>query len=517
MAAAIDRAHNTIYTQNFIPWKFYPRNADFEPPAKDSTDSKKRISQVDIYQTGADADSALKPLAGEVDESYNLTISEDGKVRMDAVSHVGVLRALDSFTQLFYQHTQSKDVYTNLAPVTIYDKPKFQHRGLNLDVARNWFPVKNILHTIDALAWNKFNRLHLHITDAQSWPLEIPAMPDLAAKGAYQKGLSYSPDDLKRIQSYGTERGIEVILEIDMPGHTASIALSQPDLITAFNIQPDWPKYANEPASGQLKLNSPDVTTFVDKLFDDLLPRLSPYAAYFHTGGDELNVNAYAKDPGVNSNDSKVIQPLLQKFIDHAHDRVRAKGLTPIVWEEMLLQWNLTLGSDVVVQTWQSDAATADTVKKGHKALAGNYNYWYLDCGRGQWVSPRENLSTPSVIAEPFTDYCSPLKSWRQMYSYDPLHQIAPADEHLVLGGEVHMWSEQTDPVNLDEMVWPRAAAAAEVLWSGRRDAAGTNRSLIAAAPRLAEWRERLVNRGVLAGPVQMIWCTQNDPDACAE
>jgi N-acetyl-beta-hexosaminidase len=132
-------------------------------------------------------------------------------------------------------------------------------------------------------------------------------------------------------------------------------------------------------------------------------------------------------------------------------------------------------------------------------------------------VSPRENMSTPSVVQEPFTDYCSPLKSWRQMYSYDPLVNITAEKQHLIVGGEVHMWTEQTDPVNLDGMIWPRAAAAGEVLWSGRKDAAGTNRSLIAAAPRLAEWRERLVNRGVAAGPVQPLWCTQeDDPDSCA-
>ena len=143
----------------------------------------------------------------------------------------------------------------------------------------------------------------------------------------------------------------------------------------------------------------------------------------------------------------------------------------------------------------------------------------YLDCGKGQWVSPRDNTTTgpASPIQEPFTDYCSPVKSWRQMYSYDPVFNISAADQHLVLGGEVHMWSEQTDPTNLDDMLWPRAAAAGEVLWSGRTDAAGTNRSLLTAAPRLAEWRERLVRRGITAGPVQMIWCTQHDPNDCAE
>lgn len=84
------------------------------------------------------------------------------------------------------------------------------------------------------------------------------------------------------------------------------------------------------------------------------------------------------------------------------------------------------------------------------------------------------------------------------------------------MGGEVHIWSEQTDPVNLDDMVWPRASAAAEVLWSGRQDEAGQNRSQITAAPRLAEMRERMLLRGVRAGPVQMVFCTQANATECA-
>jgi hexosaminidase len=84
------------------------------------------------------------------------------------------------------------------------------------------------------------------------------------------------------------------------------------------------------------------------------------------------------------------------------------------------------------------------------------------------------------------------------------------------MGGEVHIWSEQTDPVNLDDMVWPRASAAGEVLWSGRQDASGQNRSQIDASQRLAELRERMVNRGVRVGPVQMVFCTQNNATECS-
>jgi len=116
----------------------------------------------------------------------------------------------------------------------------------------------------------------------------------------------------------------------------------------------------------------------------------------------------------------------------------------------------------------------------------------------------------------PFNDYCSPVKNWRLVYSYDPLAGVPANQTSLVMGGEVHIWSEQTDPVNLDDMVWPRASAAGEVLWSGRQDASGQNRSQIEASPRLAEFRERMVLRGVRAGPVQMVFCTQNNATECS-
>ncbi|KZF22399.1 glycoside hydrolase family 20 protein [Xylona heveae TC161] len=511
--AAVDRAYYTIFTENFIPWKFHPRHSDFEPAV---TDGRVFIKTVSIYQnqttsssnSSSDNNNLFHPTDGELDESYTLLVTADGAVNITSVTPIGILRALETFTQLFYQHShRGAGVYSPYAPVTISDAPVFVHRGLNMDVARNYYTPKDIMRTIDALSYNKMNRLHLHATDAQSWPLEIPSLPDLALKGSYRTGYTYSPDDLAEIQTYGAYRGVEVYIEIDTPGHTASIWFAYPELITAFNVQPDWDTYSAEPPSGQLKLNSTAVTQFIDALFADLLPRVSPFSSAFHTGGDEVNVNAYLLDDTVQSNSTTVIQPLLQDFVSNMHARILAQGMTPLVWEEMLLVWNLTLDSSVIVQTWLSDASVADTVSKGHKALAGNYNYWYLDCGKGQWL---DFYGPAQSSFWPYADYCSPTKNWRLVYSYDPLAGVPDNATHLVLGGEVHIWSEQTDPVILDSMLWPRAAAAAEVLWSGAKDAQGQNRSQVEASPRLAEMRERLVARGIGAGPVQMVFCTQN-------
>jgi len=234
---------------------------------------------------------------------------------------------------------------------------------------------------------------------------------------------------------------------------------------------------------------------------------LKPLTQYFHLGGDEVNANAYLLDPSVESNASDVLQPLMQKFMDRNQDQLRDAGFTPLVWEEMLLVWNLTLPNNTIVQTWQSTEAVVDTVAKGYRALVGNYNFWYLDCGHGQWLDFH-----PSNAGEfwPFQDYCAPRHNWRVMYTLDPLDGIPEDQQHLVVGGECHIWSEQTDAVNLDTIVWPRACAAGEVLWSGAKDAQGQNRSQITASPRLSEMRERLVARGIRAEPIQMPFCTQN-------
>ena len=370
--AAINRTRYRLFNEKFVPWKFHPRNSQFEPIANAN---KLYIGKVALLQNASDPTDVFKASDRELDESYNLAITEDGETTVTSSSSVGMLHALETLVQLFYQFSGG-GVYIPTAPVFITDAPKFSHRGLNLDVSRAYYAPSDIMRTIDALAWNKFNRLHLHASDAQSWPLEIPALPKLAENGAYMKGLSYDPDILTGIQEYGADRGVQVLIEIDMPGHTSSIALAYPDLITAFDVQPDWDTYSAEPPTGQLKLNSPAVYAFLDTLWSDLLPRLAPYTAYFHTGGDEINANAYLLDEDVKSNESSIIQPLLQRFLDFNHQRVRAAGLKPVVWEEQLLQWNLTLGSDVVVQTWQSDDALARTVAMGHKALFGNYNYW---------------------------------------------------------------------------------------------------------------------------------------------
>ncbi|KAM0278376.1 hypothetical protein ACHAQH_005198 [Verticillium albo-atrum] len=508
---AVSRSMTSIFQQNFVPWMLHEKNTQFEPDVY--AGNQGRVNSLSITQTSTDdSESPYKSLTEDVDESYTLTLSEDGAAEIEAPTAIGVLRALESFSQLFYAHTSGTSWYTTHAPVSVEDEPKYPHRGLLMDTARSFFPVKDILRTIDALSWSKMNKLHIHATDSQSWPIDIPAMPDLSAKGAYRKGLSYTPEDIKFIQEYAVNRGVQVIVEIDMPGHTGSIAFAYPELVVAYNEQPYY-WWCVQPPCGALKMNSTEVDDFLDKLFDDFLPRLAPYTAYFHTGGDELNKNDSMLDEGVRSNSSEVLQPLLQKFMDKNHERVRSHGLVPMVWEEMATEWNITMGKDVVVQTWLGEPSIKKVTGLGHKVIDSNYNFWYLDCGRGHWLNFDNGAAFETFY--PFQDWCSPAKGWRLIYSHEPSEGLTEEEAKLVLGGEVTAWSESIDPVNLDTVLWPRASAAGEVLWSGRTDASGQNRTQYDAAPRLAEFRERMVARGVGSAPVHMTFCTQATPEEC--
>ena len=522
LTAAIQRTQSLLTQTNFIPWKFHPRNDNFEP---NETTSSTQISHITIYQGSTASNATVRDFISG-DESYSLEISTNGTASIYTNATIGSIRALQTLEQLFYVHSSTGTTYTPYAPISIFDYPKWSHRGLNLDIARNVFGPNDVKRTLDAMATAKFSRMHIHATDSQSWPIVIPSFPTLASEGAYQPYLVWSPTDLAEVQQYGLERGISVFIEIDMPGHTASIAHAFPDLIAAFN-EFDWDTFAGEPPSGQLKLNSTAVDTFIEDLLADLLPRVSPYTSYFHTGGDEVNSNVYLLDENVGSNDSSVLQPLIQKFVSHAQSLVQDAGLHPIAWEEMLLDWNLTMtpansstGLDTLIQVWESPADLLLVLQRGYRAIFGDYTEWYLDCGHGQWLNPypsgfsppgipvNTSGGVPTQIVQPYVDYCDPLKNWRHIYVYDPLVNITEDLQPLIVGGEVHMWSEQVDATSMDGIIWPRAASAAEVLWSGPQNASG----LVDATPRLGEWRERVVlDHGVPSGTVTMDICLMGE------
>ncbi|EIW52408.1 N-acetylhexosaminidase [Trametes versicolor FP-101664 SS1] len=426
---------------------------------------------------------------GTRSEEYTLHIPADGSTAtLTANSTLGLLRGLTTFEQLWYE--SSGQVYTMEAPVSISDSPAYPFRGFMLDTSRNFFPVSDIQRTLDAMSWVKMSQFHWHVTDSQSFPLEVPGFTELASKGAYDASMVYSPGDVQDIVAYAGARGIDVMVEIDTPGHTAIISAAHPEHIACAEASP-WTTFANEPPAGQLRLASPATTNFTADLLASVARMFS--SSLMSTGGDELNTECYVQDAQTQADlkaSGRTLEQALDVFTQTTHAAIRAEGKTPAVWEEMVLEHNVTLGNDTVVMVWISSANAAAVAAKNFRIVHGPSDFFYLDCGAGEWIGD-----------DVANSWCDPFKTWQKSYTFDPQANISASQAHLVLGGEQLLWTEQSGPENLDSIVWPRAASSAEVFWSGP----GGNSTT--ALPRLHDLAFRMRQRGVKAIPLQPLWC----------
>lgn len=448
------------------------------------------------------AKEAVKPI-GERDESYTLVIPDTGAPgTLAANTTLGLLRGLSTFQQLWFAH--GKDTYMVNAPLRVSDYPAFPYRGFMLDTARNYYPVADIKRVLDVMSLVKLNQFHWHIVDSQSFPLVIPSMPEISGKGAYSPSSIYTPKDIKDITKYAASRGVDILVEIDTPGHTKIIADSHPDLIACPEAAP-WQHFANEPPSGQLRLANSSVIDFTSKLFKAVAPQFP--GSLFSTGGDEINANCYAEDPATQAAlaaNGQTFSQALGVFTDKTHKALRDVGKTPVVWEEMVLDNALPLAKDTVVMVWISSENVGKVASKGYRLVHAASDFFYLDCGLGGWVGDCPQCNS----------WCEPYKTWQKIYAFDPFNGTTPEQHDLVLGGEALLWSEQTDSASLDDTAFPRGVTQAEVFWTGATGPDGKPRSGQEALPRLHDIRYRLVQRGVRARALQPLYCALR-PGAC--
>ncbi|GAA5918632.1 hypothetical protein JCM6882_007887 [Rhodosporidiobolus microsporus] len=451
------------------------------------------------------------------DESYTLSIPStpgDGVgaapsnssplASLTANTTLGLVRGLQTFTQLVYTLPGvGFERYILGVPLLIDDEPAFPHRGFMLDTSRNFYPIDDILRTLDTMASVKLSTFHWHATDSQSWPLFIPTFPNLTDFGAYSPAETYDWEDVYRVQEYAAGLGISVMLEIDMPGHTASIFNSFPEHIACFETTP-WAAYAAEPPAGQLRLGNEATLKFAQEIVKSAMSMTK--APYFSTGGDEVNEACYSQDSLVSTiltRRNTTVKALLDAFVSGLHGTVREAGKTPVVWEEMVLDFELPLRNDTIVLVWKTSDNVAAVAEKGYRIIHAASDYFYLDCGMGGWLG--NNVGGNS--------WCDPFKNWQKTYSFDPFANLTADQQTLVLGGQALLWSEQASPENLDSLAWPRAAAAAEVFWTGGAVELG-ERDVAEALPRLHDWRYRAVARGVKAAPLQPHYCALR-PQVC--
>ncbi|KAJ7162926.1 N-acetylhexosaminidase [Mycena filopes] len=439
---------------------------------------------------------AIAPIESRV-ESYTLTVPADGSgAVLKANSTLGLFRGLATFGQLWYDWEGA--TYTLSAPVQISDAPAYPYRGFMLDTARNYFPVADIKRTIDAMSWVKINTLHWHVVDSQSFPLQIPGYTILSEKGAYSASKVYSPADVKDIVSYAAARGIDVIPEIDTPGHTSVISKAFPEHIACAEATP-WASFANEPPAGQLRLASAATTNFTSGMLK-AAAALFP-SQLFSTGGDEINANCYTQDNATQASlasSGQTFAQALDTFTQANHAALRSVGKSAVVWEEMVLANPVKLANDTIVLVWISSADVQAVADTGFRLVHAASDYFYLDCGHGGWVGdfPAGN------------SWCDPFKTWQHAYSFDPVANLTAAQSELVLGGQSLLWAEQSSAENLDATTWPRAASTAELFWSG------PGGDVEKALPRLHEEVYRFRQRGVAANALQPEWCALR-PGAC--
>ncbi|MDP4214359.1 MAG: family 20 glycosylhydrolase [Bacteroidota bacterium] len=371
---------------------------------------------------------AANNVLGE-DESYHLVITVDG-IMLNAETDLGAIRGLETILQLL----KAGNGYYYLPGCVIDDAPRFPWRGLLIDVGRHFMPVDVIKRNIDGMAAVKMNVLHLHLTEDQGFRIECKAFPKLHELGS--EGEYYSQDQIRDLLHYAGERGIRIVPEFDMPGHTTSWFVGYPELASA-----PGPYHVEHRLGVMDPVMDPtreSTYTFIDSFLGEM-SKLFP-DEYIHIGGDENNGRQWKRNPA--------IQLFMQVHAIHSNNELQAYfnrrllaitekyGKKMIGWDEIMQPG---IPTSAIIQSWRGMEGLARAAKSGYPVILSSG--YYID------------------LNFPASDH----------YLTDPLPDslhLTTAQRKLILGGEATMWSEMVTWETIDSRIWPRTAAIAERLWS---------------------------------------------------
>jgi hexosaminidase len=397
------------------------------------------VRQTGIIPTGGATPATLRvecaargpenPALGE-DESYTLDVSAGGAI-LKSPTVAGALRGLATFAQLVVPGAEGFEA----GAIHIEDRPRFQWRGLMLDASRHWMPIPVVERNLDAMAAVKLNVFHWHLSDDQGFRAESKLYPKLQQMGS--DGHYYTQDEMRHIVAYASDRGIRVIPEFDIPGHTTSWFPGYPELASApgpYEIGRHFGVF--DPAMDPTR---DETYAFLDGFIGEMASLFPD--PYFHVGGDEVNgkqwkastrIQAFCKEHGIPDDVA------LQVYFNQRLLKIVEKyGKIMVGWDEIL---NPGLPKAAVIQSWRGQKSLADAATQGYRGIL-SWGY-YLD-----------HLSPASFH-----------------YAVDPLAgataQLTPEQAERVLGGEACMWSELVSSETVDSRVWPRTAAIAERFWS---------------------------------------------------
>jgi hexosaminidase len=364
------------------------------------------------------------------DESYTLDVTPAG-AKLHAANPLGTMHGLQTFLQLV---AITPDGFT-VPAMHIEDQPRFPWRGLMMDVSRHFMPLDVVKRNLDGMEAVKMNVFHWHLSENQGFRAESHKFPKLQEDGSDR--LFYTQEQIREVIEYARDRGIRVVPEFDMPGHSTAWFAGYPELASGsgpYSIERKWGVFdpAMDPTEEKTYKFLNELIGEMSKLFPD---------QFFHIGGDEVNGKEWDANPKIQafmkSHKIKSNVELQAYFSGRVQDLVTKHKKTPIGWDEILVPG---VPKSIVIQSWRGVDALAAAAKSGYRGILSNG--YYLDLG---WSAARH-------------------------YAVDPLGgpaaSLTPEQKQLILGGESCMWSEYVDAENVDSRIWPRNAAIAERLWS---------------------------------------------------
>jgi len=401
-------------------------------------------------------------------DAYTLTVNKAG-ITITAPQPAGLFRGTQTLRK-----SLPTDGPVELPFVTIDDKPRFSYRGVHLDCSRHYFPVTVVKQYLDLLALHGCNQFHWHITDDQGWRFEVKALPDLAAKGSIRQqtvigrnsGLYdgqpysgyYTQDDCREIVRYAAERYINVIPEIDLPGHMQAALHVYPNLGCTGGPYPVWQIWGV--SDDVLCAGNPEVLTFIKTVLGELCDVFP--SELIHIGGDECpkvrwkncpKCQAKIRELGLKDDGQHSLENQLQTYINHEVEKFLAShGRNLIGWDETL-EGGLTEGA--VVMSWRGVNGGIEAARQHHRVIMTPTDYCYID-----YYQLKNTWNIPLAIG----GYVPASK----VYSFEPLvpGKLSEEEQQYILGPQVNLWTEYiAAPEHLFFMLLPRLDAISEVQW----------------------------------------------------
>lgn len=406
----------------------------------------------------------IDPSAATAKEGYLLDVTNQ-QITVSAQTAQGIFYGIQSLMQLIPQ-----DGAVNIPSIHIKDEPRFPWRGLMLDVSRHFFTIDQVKRMIDQMVMYKFNILHLHLTDDQGWRMEIKQLPDLTKVGAWRVprtglwwerdcpqegeqatyGGFYTQEELKELVAYAAERFVDVLPEIDVPGHSLAAIAAYPHLSSTklkYQVNPGCKFYGID--DNTLCAGQESTFDFLDKVFTEV-SEVFPFE-YIHIGGDECYKGFWEKctdcQQRMKDNGLKNTNELQSYFIKRLETMLEKKGKKLMGWDEIL---EGGLAPKASVMSWRGMNGGIEAAKEKHHVVMSPTHYAYLDLYQGD----------PSIEPPTYS-----MLRFKSVYSFEPLPD--GVDPEYILGGQGNLWTESVPTFRHAEyMLWPRSFALSEVLWS---------------------------------------------------